>query len=364
MTRFELFTELMLLGLSLRESPSRALLNFLSEEETSKNQRLREVYQFSMVQGVPSICFDGLQKAFAQGNYQIDQQLNYDWFTTCLSAEMVYDAQQRALSFLANFYAQHGIDMMLLKGYAMAAYYPVPKHRPLGDIDIWLFGKQAQADKILSEKLGIAVEEDKEHHTVFYLNGIMVENHYEFVNASVHSTNRLFNEVLTRLGMQAHAKMSLSKGEIALPTPTFNALFLFRHMAQHYTGSGINFRQVADWVLFLQKEASQVDWPLVLNLIEKTGCKPFFQALMGLSCHYFGLSKDALPAFSREEQLEQKLLQDICQENVYQARPGGVLNKLQRFRHQRSKIKMVIKENVLQTFIRNAFLSVKFSLKK
>ncbi|MBQ1938025.1 MAG: nucleotidyltransferase family protein [Bacteroidales bacterium] len=362
MTNFEIFTELMHLGLSIKEEPTDKLLSWMSGE--NKDAGLREVFQFSMVQGLPSICFDGLQKVFAKGHFKMDEKLNYDWFTTCLSAEMVYDAQQRALSFLANFYAQHGIDMMLLKGYGIADYYPVPKHRPLGDMDIWLFGKQAQADKILSEKLGITVEEDKEHHTVFYLNGIMVENHYEFVNAQSHPTNRLYNEELIRLGKQVFTRSEVGKGSICLPSPTFNALFLFRHMAQHYAGAGINLRHIADWALFLQKEAGAVDWELFLSLAKKTGCFPFWQALMGLTVHYFGISNAQLPMFERDKSLEKKLLNDICIENVYQERVATLMARIKRFKHQRSKIKMVYNENVLTTFIRTGLQSIKYSLKK
>lgn len=364
MTRFDLFTELMLLGLSLQEKPSEKLLTFMGGDPAYKERLLREVYEFSTIQGLPSICFDGLQKVCANGMFRINESLNYDWFTTVLAAEMTYDAQQRTLSFLSSFYAAHGFDMMVLKGYGLCPYYPVPKHRPLGDIDIWLFGRREEADKILSEKLNIAVEEDKEHHTVFYINGIMVENHYEFVNASSNWANRLFNDELDRLGVVENSRMKVGNGEVVLPSPTFNALFLFRHMAQHYMGTGINFRQIADWVLFLKQDAAQVDWDLVLSLVEKTGCQPFYQALMGITCHYFGLSQAAIPSFERQELWEQKVIQDVCAENVYQMPSRGILDKLKRFKHRRSKIRLVLNENAVQTFIRTALLSLKYSLKK
>lgn len=36
--------------------------------------------------------------------------------------------------------------MMVLKGYGLSLNYLKPSHRPCGDIDIWLFGKQKEAD--------------------------------------------------------------------------------------------------------------------------------------------------------------------------------------------------------------------------
>ena len=53
------------------------------------------------------------------------------------------------MSSLARFYNENGYRMMLLKGYACGLNWPNPKHRPYGDIDIWLFGNQAAADETI-----------------------------------------------------------------------------------------------------------------------------------------------------------------------------------------------------------------------
>lgn len=75
--------------------------------------------------------------------------------------------QKRVLADLAGFYAAHGIDLMLLKGYGMSLNYPIPNHRPCGDLDIWLYGRQKEADALLHKERDIAIDKDKHHHTVF-----------------------------------------------------------------------------------------------------------------------------------------------------------------------------------------------------
>lgn len=78
--------------------------------------------------------------------------------------------------------------MMLLKGYGLSKYWPIPNHRPTGDIDIYLMylnseGKEKSrpawecADKLMTEKFGILVDNSHHHHSVFTYKGIMVENH-------------------------------------------------------------------------------------------------------------------------------------------------------------------------------------------
>ncbi len=363
MEAFRHFVDLMRLGLGLSEEIPQSLTRLLAREDEEKNRILREVFRLSMEQGFPSILYDGLQKVFTAGHYQMDEDLGYDWFGTCLAAEMAFAAQEKTLSFLAAFYNHYGLEMMLIKGFGLCPLYPQPNHRPLGDIDIWLFGRIAEGDKLLAGKLGIEISRDKEHHTVFTLNGIMVENHYEFLNARSHRTNRLFNEALEKLGREDYRVTQIGRGRVCLPSPTFNAIFLFRHLAQHYMGAGINLRQVSDWVLFLNRDAARVDWNLFSDLVTRSGCQPFFRALMGLSVHFFGLSVSSLPPFERAEAWETQLLEDILSDNAA-VRGDSLRDRLARFGHQRRKISLVIQESAPMTFLRTGVQSLKYSLKK
>ena len=362
MDNFGVFTRLMLLGLGLSEEVPQALKDLMAGDEAQKNRCLQAVYVLAQEQGFPSVVYDGLQKVFAEGNYTMDEDLNYDWFGTCLGAEMAYAAQEKTLSFLACFYQHYGMKMMLLKGFGLCPLYPVPNHRPLGDIDIWLFGDLEKGDRLLEEKLGISVEKDKEHHTVFTVNGIMVENHYEFINLKSHKTNRLFHDALEKLGRENPERVQVGRGELILPSPTFNAVFLFRHLAQHYMGGGINFRQLADWVLFLKRDASRVDWPLLQELVKKSGCEPFYRAVMGLSVYFFGLPSEHLPAFERAPQWEEQVVQDMLTDNAA-VRGSKLSDRLARFRHQRRKIRLVIQESALMTFLRTGLQSIKYNAK-
>ena len=62
---------------------------------------------------------------------------------------------KKAVVDLGNYYHNHGYQMLLLKGLACGVNWPKPEHRPYGDIDIYLFGKQKEADVVLARELGI-----------------------------------------------------------------------------------------------------------------------------------------------------------------------------------------------------------------
>lgn len=105
-----------------------------------------------------------------------------EWIGETLQGyEYRYELYLRTIAELAGFYNNHGYKMMVLKGYACSLDWPTPEHRPCGDIDIWLFGKQKEADAILEKEKGVEIDSSRHHHhTVFYWCDFMVENHYHF----------------------------------------------------------------------------------------------------------------------------------------------------------------------------------------
>lgn len=123
------------------------------------------------------------------GSRESSRPLRLQWAVTTEQVAQCYDYQKGVIGRLARFDAQHNIPMMLLKGYGLSLNYPVPQHRPCGDIDIWLYGRQEEADDLLRREKGIAIDEDKHHHTVFHVDGVMVENHYDFLNIHAHRSN-------------------------------------------------------------------------------------------------------------------------------------------------------------------------------
>lgn len=89
--------------------------------------------------------------------------------------------------------------MIVLKGYGLAQNYPIPCHRPCGDVDIYLFGEQEKADKLLQEKFGITIDKTHHHHTVFRFKNETEENHYDFLNVHVRPSNKRVEKKLKKM---------------------------------------------------------------------------------------------------------------------------------------------------------------------
>lgn len=158
-------------------------------------------------QGTLGIMYDAVQEL--KGSRSSSQE-NFPPLTTWLrwmgkvmqGYEQRYVLYKKAVEDLAAWYHAHGYRMMVLKGLACGENWPKPEHRPYGDIDIFLFGKQSEADALMVQEYkvqGFKVDNSHHHHTVFQWQGFTVENHYDFVNIHHHKSNveleKLFKEL-------------------------------------------------------------------------------------------------------------------------------------------------------------------------
>ena len=134
-------------------------------------------------QGVQGLCLDAFERLPME--CRPDKKILLEWLGRVVPLERFYQNHLKTIDALSRFYRQNGIKMMLLKGYGLSLYWPKPNHRPAGDMDIYLGEAWQEADKLVSEKLGIKVDDGHEHHTCFFFQGTSVENHYDFVNTKI-----------------------------------------------------------------------------------------------------------------------------------------------------------------------------------
>lgn len=169
---------------------------------------------------------------------------------------------------------------MVLKGYACSLGWPKPNHRPCGDIDIWQFGKQKDADALLSSEKGIKIDDSHEHHTVFYWRDFMVENHYDFIDVQHRKSSPQLESILKELGSDDSYTIEVNGERIYIPSPNLHALFLLRHSMEHFASTELTLRQLLDWAFFVEKQGKEVDWNWLEGVLEEFGMTPAYNILM------------------------------------------------------------------------------------
>ena len=192
----------------------------------------REVKDRAFRQGVGGIVFDVVEKLPAC--QRPPKEVVLEWMGMVMRMERMYEHHRQVIARLAAFYAEMGVRMLLLKGYGLSLAWPVPKHRPTGDIDIFLFGKQQEADERLQARFGVEIDNSHHKHSVFQLGQTMVENHYSFLNVHAHRSTAEIEVVLQ--GQLDEVEPS-GIANVCLPSARFNSLYLLRHSGEHFAAS-------------------------------------------------------------------------------------------------------------------------------
>lgn len=318
-----------------------------------------QLYKMAAEQGVAAIAWDGVQRLIREGviteDMLPDKATKLRWALHVENTERQYDKQHKAILKLADIYAEHGIRMMILKGFGLSLYYPTPAHRSCCDIDIWLFGEQKRADAILREQLGIKIDEDHHHHTIFHIGGVMVENHYDFLNIHAHLSNREIELELRELA--EHPEAIEAEGRtIFMPNANCHALFLLRHAAAHFAAVEIVLRHIIDWGLFVKNNHASVDWTWIRGVCREQNMELFLDVINALAADICDIDIALMPGTRRHDELERRVLNDILCPEFSESQPKGnifalLLFKYRRWWTNRWKHRLVYREGLFKTFI-------------
>lgn len=339
---------LALLRCSIHGSNERVL-----QEQPVEWEELLSATKQQMVLG---LTLDGLvslkmSKANTQAVTPVPDRTFAKWYGEAEKDRIARAENKEAIAELAGFYSQHGIHMMLLKGYGISLYWPKPEARISGDIDMYLFDDQGDAwkrgDALVEEKLGKVVSADSEHHTKFTYKGISVENHYDFVNTKIRRSSVQIEKVFKSLA-QDHSKSILVDGqEVYVPSDKLNAIFLLRHLSGHFASEGLSFRQILDWAFFASK--TSIDWDWLYSVAREFNMHRFLSCLNCICVDNLGFDAELLPVRFIDKDLQAKVLHEIlCPLDLVPN--ASVVNKVSRWWKHRWKHRICYSDSLLSSF--------------
>lgn len=311
------------------------------------------LFHFSVKHNIVALVADGISQLS-----EAQRPPRKVWLRFCAEQARVearFNSQQQALSELLRFFQQHGVPTMLLKGSALAACYPRPSYRESVDIDIYHFGEYRNADRLISQTFDISIGNDAHHHTKYLFKGSMVEDHYDFVNIHTPRSNRQYEAILKSLAKES-IEVKFSGYPVCVATPTFNALFLVRHLAGHFVAGQITVRDLCDWRMFLNSYADQVDWQYVTRIYHQYNMYQFVGALQGIIED--GLSQSPIQGLPRtsDTDLQNKIQHDILNgsevEPVFEAEDmRRIAWKVRRFKSNSWKYPIVYSDSLVSIII-------------
>ena len=206
---------------------------------------------------------------------------------------------------ISRWFEEQGFKTCILKGQGNATMYPDPALRNSGDIDIWVWPKDAKfvygdltqrRSKILEfVNHNYGAQPCFYHHVDF--------PKYEHVEVEVHFTPTWMNSYFKNRELQrfvvdeapACFENSCSIGDdlkINIPSWRLNVVFQLIHMQKHLFAEGIGLRQVMDYYYLLTTHTDAEARAKVLSVIRALGLETFLAAMQWVLHQVFGLKQE------------------------------------------------------------------------
>ena len=301
-----------------------------------------EMMHYSSSQGVLGVAFGAIEHLSAEDRPHIDFIM--DWMRQITYLESINKIHKDIIKEISTFLQKNDIRMLLLKGYGLSLFWPKPDSRPIGDIDIYTFGKWEETDRVICQKLGIKSNTSHHKHSELHYKGKTIENHYEFLNVHAHRSTAEIENILHE---ELNAYPDKEIPNLYYPSARFNALYLLRHSGEHFASKNMKLRLVLDWGFFVK--ANTIDWQWLLQTLDRVGMKQYLAVVNAICTRHLGFSPELFPKLPVDEALVERSLNDILHPEIEREHKYNLVREII-FRFQRWwkngwKNQMVYKES-------------------
>ena len=204
---------------------------------------------------------------------------------------------------IVTLFDQNQIPYFLLKGISLAAYYPDPECRKLGDVDLYINNPDAleRAKALLLASNFQEEDELSDHHLTYRYTfpqtgrTYLLELHYHIVGVYQYdNANVVVNTVFSKEHLKSDTQMIEGYTYHVLP-PTEYTFYMIHHMLKHYLYSGFGIRLLCDFTFYLQAHADEIDFARIHRWCEDSRIIHLYEIILESCRIYLGLSSQIDP---------------------------------------------------------------------
>lgn len=223
---------------------------------------------------------------------------NADYKETVMRVLFAHIVINSTIAELTDILESRGVRCVLLKGQSCAANYPVPFQRSCGDVDLFV-GKEKyrQACEVFLGLEGSHKESENYCHTGFSYKGVHVEIHRVCINFKMLGRQHTIDSMAERCLSSVLPTIRLDDCDVNVLEVNFNAVYLLCHMARHFFISGIGFRHLCDWTLFLHANKDKLDVKTLDGMLRKLRLKNTWELFGFISVRYLNLPVEEMPFY-------------------------------------------------------------------
>ena len=287
------------------------------------SEGVKEVIRLAAFQGTGPLVYDQLLK---MPDLEISAEFRMQMKQQCMMSMMQQRAMMPILTKAWGALEEADVHPVLLKGLALAQYYPQPHLRQWGDIDLYVGQKQYhQATKVLDAIFPEAdhppVDDEERKHYNYVFPNTVLELH-RISMGFAHPRDRKYYENLEEAYLTKDGPTFEIVGQrITTPEETFNVFFTFLHAWHHFVETGMNMKQLSDVAVLLHAKCDVIDAERLREMLTKLNLIEVWQLFMYIITNYLGLPEEECPFYTdackeRAELLFERVLREGSARNV------------------------------------------------
>lgn len=198
---------------------------------------------------------------------------------------------------IADLFDTNNISYILLKGISLAAFYPVPEYRQLGDVDIYINDKEMfnRANALLLANGYTKDDEISDHHQGYLYKvpqtgrTMILELHYRIVGLYQYApVNKIVDDVFAANTFSPAMQTVNDRNYPVLP-PTEYTFYMIHHMLKHYLYSGFGIRLLCDFTFFLRHNYTAIDFAQIHTWCKESKILHLYEIILETCRIYLGL---------------------------------------------------------------------------
>lgn len=246
---------------------------------------------FSAAKGhvIMGLCFAGIEKLPKE--QMPDKDLLIHWFglaTLQKNLKRKYDA---VMAEFAALLQQAQIRFVVFKGLAVAAKYPVPELRTMGDIDFYVPPTDFHRAVEYIESTLCQIEEKDyiDKHFAFTWKGIRFEMHYQMETFGYDKHQAYYSRWMDDAMASGTCCFDALGTPVPMLPPEADLVHVFKHWMNHLIGEGIGLRQTTDIAVLTGAYRQHIDVGPLKQHLSRIGYLRAFDAVVLMVEKYYAI---------------------------------------------------------------------------
>ena len=284
---YKLFFELLLVCMGAKDKLSRV---------PKPNQWVR-MLTMAEEQTLVGVCFSAIERLPREQRPDVDTMMQWWGEVQMLEDNSIKMAD--ASEAVIKYFRENGFACNILKGSAVARYYPQPERRSSGDVDVWVVPVGMSNVKCkVSDPRKVIYEFARKNDPNGRLHGVNYHHiHFhliEDVHIEVHIWPSFLSSPLRNWRLHKFCNLHRPTMETDMPSLSFDRVFILLHGYQHICGHGVGLRQIMDYYYVLKQGFTEDEKADSVYWIKQLGMRRFAHGLMWVLQKYFGLEEQYL----------------------------------------------------------------------